>query len=557
MHELHRSVQERREPEDATHQAPRSEPPISPAALVQRLSATAGNQAVARMLGGSAPRMLSRYGVNDAVDALTSETTKVGKSGTGNTGALWIQNAGGTRLWIKAQAVPAQRQVFAQEVLERVGVATPGTRVLTPDEAKELYGKVLMDGSTDVAGKAFDWLAAADSSHHLLMANAPGTTPGRAAEKIEEATTPGSEKTALNDRFVRAFKDPAFAKSVGRMIAADEFTGNADRISEQGAVETGYEDWLIHAHPNNFMVEEDAGRFVLTAIDNDAVLEYADDYGTKNLEQLVTDISEGILVNAPRGGGKTSLVFAAGVEGLFDQARTTRMIDHMLRTYRDLAGGELFAGFTDTDAATFRTQCLAGWTEARAIIMRDLSKIKRRFDALYGEAGGTKNDPTEVEAFEESSFRARKVYSQMRAEVDAAQAYQHTRRYLKEKYIGKRNPFVDAVEEAFADPSADDPRVAQRVGKLNALTDGLKDAAAEVFALDAPATTKFERLQVKKFIAAYPASELESKLAAFLPKAGTDVARILELREAVEDLKAAIAAADTQHIVRFADRIFV
>jgi hypothetical protein len=424
-------------------------PNAAPGAAV--LPPGVSNHAVARV--AQPKRVLARYAYTDPVNEIAKQTARVGKSGSGNTGALWLEDTQGNRVWVKAQDAPSERQVFAEQVLKMVGVSGPGTRTLTPDEAKQLYYKVIFKANAqsdlDTKGKAQAWFSEAHAKSHVIMGSAKGTSAGSARKEAD--TTKAAE---LNTRFVGAFRNSQFAEGIGRMFAADQLLGNADRISAVRHVQDRYAKWAKHAHADNFMVAEEGGQYVLTAIDNDAIFHWAFKFDERNFEDILKQTVEGLLGEYETERGDV-VTFAAGVEALFDPAAALDTLKFMIKTYRGF--GALFNGFTDGDAVKFVTSAYKGWKEARETLMREMPNIKKLYYDLLVSAGGGKGAP-EVRGFEEWDFRARRVYAQIRQEptIDVATAKTEAQQYLVGKYSGETD-IVARIDDALKPPPAPAP----------------------------------------------------------------------------------------------------
>ena len=468
--------------------------------------------AVARRAGHAATGpLLARFHQKDPPTTLVAQVTRCGAAGSGVNGALWIEDATGTRLWLKAERAPTERQVLAEAVLGAVGVRSTNTVQLTRADARALYEKALLCGDADAKAFAGERLTDLDDEYHHLMGNAPGLSPEEFGKKVQQGD-PGAAD--LKAKFVAAFRSESFAKQLGRLLAADQFLGNADRITRVGTVDAGYEAWQTQLHPGNFKIAEDVEGFVLYAIDNDAYFESADRVVSR-IEQAVN----GALLSSSRADGH--LVFAAGVRLLFDQAQARQLIAKLqTKFYTQLGGspGALMHGYSREDAQQFETWALEGWSRGRQLIMLALPAIKRTFEEMHGSLGGEKHTRT-VLGFEEDDFRIRKVYTQFASGLpDLDEARRKTEAYFSAKQAGGAGPFGARLQQILAPLAPADPLDAL-VGKADALSQLAKDvarAAKDEYSGAPGGARKLERLHLRQFVRSYtPEQQLDMAFEAF------------------------------------------
>jgi hypothetical protein len=452
----------------------------------------------------ASPFPIQRFAVTDQPASLAAATIKVRYFGATD-GAFRITEHGtGTQLWIKGTNEAPQRQEYAAKVMKLVDVQTPDIRTLDRPGAVPLFDQFkylsLLGPSEekDVAGiegnkEALDDQIIKHSAKKsvVLLEHAPGVHAMGVNEMRKERKT-DADKVAR--KFKKAFKSPEFAASVGRMMAADIFLGNFDRV---GWVRTGGRGkGTSKAHGGNFVVDLQAK--VLRAIDNDTNFESYDDIAT-----LVSRNIHGL-------HGAYGYRGVAGMELLFADDKAEEALKGLIKTYSPLVstGGEFQK---DVGIDAFALNAMQGYHAAKATILASLDDLKSELLDM-----GEGDDSFAIEG-----LRARKSYAEIRqGGAGHEEALAGTEAYLKARksddgpYLPRlvaigTNPVPKGVK--FAD------EVAARSARIAQVADDLK-ADAVTYLRDK--TKKETRLWVRRLVDQVPNSAaLRAPLRPFVQQA--------------------------------------
>ena len=225
------------------------------------LQRSAGNAAVARLVSASptpAPQAVARLAVSEQpVNARKLSSAK--ELTGGHKGKVFsLESEAGEKLVVKLQNENPKEALAGTAVVKAAGGETPEVRLATPIDAKNIAAGLRKLGKQY---KAVKGTFAAERKKHkyvLLMGFASGSTVLELS--VED---PG--------KLVRALQSRSLQESLGRILAADAFSGNPDRAM---AVKTG-EDPKTKAdlrggwfHEQNLIIDEQNGAFLAVAIDN-------------------------------------------------------------------------------------------------------------------------------------------------------------------------------------------------------------------------------------------------------------------------------------------------
>lgn len=168
--------------------------------------------------GGKTRRSVQRFSVKD-VPAPWKKTVKSKKSGSGQTGVVFMNDGSPDPLVVKSTDDPIGETMLAAALHGKVGVAVPETRVAKASERSEIVGaidKTLDSSQTDQKDKIVADFS--DVSKNLFVM---GMVKG---ETFKETTQKKSGK------FISLLGRAEYLKQLGSMHAVDLFLGNSDRL---------------------------------------------------------------------------------------------------------------------------------------------------------------------------------------------------------------------------------------------------------------------------------------------------------------------------------------
>lgn len=407
-------------------------PPLTPQAVLA-LAASGGNRALTRVL--------QRWAVSETPARLGQQLAEVEFTGEGVSGAFRLSN-GSSNLWFKSARVP-ERQMFAEAVLEDVGVNTPHSRQIVDRTKDQMYDELeaakrakLLKGNVGRFDAAVT--KGRDRRGAVLMHNAPGIHGKGTAKALKGGDT------ATADRFKEAFRTPLFAEAVGRMMAADQFLGIYDRLSQipenkfmkRGGPKTHFENFYVDTKADLQRV----GGAALTAIDNEAGFAHI---AAKSIADVVKQAAEGQPIATDEG--------MAGVELMFDRATAQAVLELLVRNY-DKSGVTGLGDPTQGGIApkAFAALAIVGWEAAQKRIVQQLQTYKKQFRAMHSGL-------TDDHSFTAGDFDARKVYTQMRAEsASKDEGIKLALAYLTAKQQHE-NPLGLALANLAASPNTSSP----------------------------------------------------------------------------------------------------
>lgn len=173
----------------------------------------------------------------------------------GHKGVLFLlENDGGEKLVVKFQNEPPTEALAGTRIMKVAGGSTPGVRL-----ASRIDVGILLHAVANIAfelaplRKAFE--SAKSSFKHVLL-----------MEFAEGATLKAKREDAV-DEFLAIIQDQSFQIALGKVIAADAFAGNPDRMF---AGKIGFDPKLAgwYHEQNLFMAKSSDGSPNAVAIDN-------------------------------------------------------------------------------------------------------------------------------------------------------------------------------------------------------------------------------------------------------------------------------------------------
>ena len=276
-------------------------------AAVQRLQQTLGNRATRRLLQrraapptpGQSPahaaRAVQRYSVASLKStkpiAWSQETVSAKKSAAGVSGGVYFLTSTGGMLVIKPEVGgmhPPEQTKFADQFLEKgMGIAAPTSKIVPADsaEGQDIQQAILAtlvppaDQDPAVFRQAVtDDLA--DTTFYKVMNPFQGETISRMAA--------GADDRAKVDALVNRLHQEKIMHGIGRLMAADAFMQNADRMS------------LTNMNLGNIMLAHDAAK--IYTLDTEALLpELKDTMNPREIHQKLSggfDLIDGVFDHA-------------------------------------------------------------------------------------------------------------------------------------------------------------------------------------------------------------------------------------------------------------------
>ena len=169
-----------------------------------------------------------------------------------------LQNAAGQQLVVKLQDQRPAGALLGAQVLQKVGALTPGLRQATWRDRLRIWLRLQQlkwktPGLKDLIGTFLR--GAKKFKYMLLMAFVSGKKSGERGFHL-----------SWDAQFQKAILSPSFQKELGRILAADAFMGNADRIHQYKTDD----QMVIYYNPGNLLFAENAkGEYHAYAIDNE------------------------------------------------------------------------------------------------------------------------------------------------------------------------------------------------------------------------------------------------------------------------------------------------
>jgi hypothetical protein len=190
-----------------------------------------------------------------------------------------IKNATGQQIIVKLQGEDTSRTVMGTQILKQAGVPVPETRVAAPGDIGNIAAgltslKATNPDYTAVVDGYFADIAGGEYPNVLVM----DFVQGEALEHDEIQTRLGRDDEEITEKvrvraadLVPAMLSFEFQQDLGRMMAADAFAGNADRMhAYQGGVFIEDNALSIYYNPGNIlMARGEGGATRAWAIDND------------------------------------------------------------------------------------------------------------------------------------------------------------------------------------------------------------------------------------------------------------------------------------------------
>jgi hypothetical protein len=293
-------------------ETPLNQTPFTPASVLQ-LQRLAGNQAVQRLIAQRQPAKpditpmpqrnappVQRLAWNETPvqpGFLMGVTRLTG----GKVGSLFnLTNMSKENLVVKFQEEDPARTIIGTEIMKKAGVKAPSLRVASDND------KNAIEKSVKGMQKGYSRMKKMDSESETLP-NSPKLTmlgsspePEQTKKKKpaspeqtltqylddaakfshmllmefvmgEKAGTPSLSGHQPTDDFEKALHTPAFQVQLGRMLAADAFAGNSDRlhgILTRSMTSEGMDEsaWF---NGGNILLQSDQGKFIQWAVDND------------------------------------------------------------------------------------------------------------------------------------------------------------------------------------------------------------------------------------------------------------------------------------------------
>jgi predicted Ser/Thr protein kinase len=227
------------------------------------LQKSAGNAAVARLLSARptpAPQAVARLAVSEQpVNA--SKLSSAKELTGGHKGIVFsLESKAGEKLVVKLQNESPKEALAGTAVVKAAGGLTPVVRLATPIDIGNIAAGLGKLGKQFKAVKVKFAAERKARTYVLLMDFASGKSLQKLSEKEP-------------DKLVQALQSRSLQESLGRILAADAFSGNPDRAM---AVKTGEKEvaktkvpimggWF---HEQNLKIDEQNGAFLAVAIDN-------------------------------------------------------------------------------------------------------------------------------------------------------------------------------------------------------------------------------------------------------------------------------------------------
>lgn len=189
------------------------------------------------------------------VDASHPPLTNIKELTGGHKGVLYLlENQASQKLVTKFQNEALTEAVIGTDVMQEAGAITPTLRQANAadlDAMQQGLAPLQASHQPEVAGFG---AARAKFGVHLVMEFAEGKTIMKVMDETPQ-------------KIIAAFRDPTFQAGLGRVMAADAFAGNPDRMFA-GTVgfSKDLEGW--YHEQNLFIHETDAGTYQAVAIDN-------------------------------------------------------------------------------------------------------------------------------------------------------------------------------------------------------------------------------------------------------------------------------------------------
>ncbi len=434
---------------------------------------------------GDPSSAIQRFAVSDPPSALAKSTIRARYFGATDGAFRLTEESTGEYLWVKGTNEAPQRQTYASKVLKLVNVETPDVHAITGADAKPLFDHLtylsMLGASTEAEQPGIEGdpttFGEQLSKHRkksavVILANAPGEHAMGVQNKRKGRDTDADETAR---KFKEAFESMTFAQSVGRMMAADIFLGNFDRV---GWVRTGGRGGkgTFKAHGGNFVVE--LQQKVLRAIDNDT-----------NFESL-DDVAALVKRNVEGQHGAFGYRGAAGMELLFRDDKAREALDGLIKAYSGVVstGGNFKR---DVELMGFTDRAMAGYNAAKATILTSMDDLKKEFMAM---------SPGD-DSFSAEGFRARKSYAEIRqGGASHEDAMARTQAYLVARG-SQDGPYMPKLVAIGTDPL---PKGAKFASEVKSRSARLAQVAAELKAdaltyMEDP-TEKEKRLWVRRMV---------------------------------------------------------
>lgn len=220
----------------------------------------------ARRAGAAAPGAtvlaVQRLAVDEHPVRLPKPLERVRPLLGGQKGKLFLLETEDQRLVVKFQRESPTGPRVGTAITKKAGVETPDLRLATSTDLDVIEGglRALAGRKVERAEEALAGFAEYRTwPHALLMDFASGVT---IMSMMNEEPS----------KLLAALRSPGFQESLGRLLAADAFAGNADRamaVKDDGATNRRgtpvYKGWY---HEQNLMIKEVEGGFRAVAIDN-------------------------------------------------------------------------------------------------------------------------------------------------------------------------------------------------------------------------------------------------------------------------------------------------
>ena len=307
--------------------------------------------------------------------------------GTANWGVYILEDDNET-VAVKFSKEDARRAVFADRVLTAAGLANTNARVASLTESDAIIKNITRIGQRyEAEGTSEQKTIAVNIKNHiggatkavsvLIMEKAKGT------DFFDVLNDLNSDKSFL--------ASPIFYRQLGRMVAADAFLGNSDRLAAVRPYHKNQKDPWGMVNSKNFKVT--AGGIINT-LDSDTQVA-----GWPLLRRLGKIITPEEWARFLIGGGVQHVGTNAGratervtpdLESLFDKNKRELMFNELVGVIANSKGGAQYTVKFDTFDASFQ----AGIAEALKGILGNMDALLLEAADLGGDdAGGGYIDP--------------------------------------------------------------------------------------------------------------------------------------------------------------------
>lgn len=245
------------------------------------LQRSIGNQAVQRLVSGARTDRIQRLSAGEN-PVVTGTLVRIQRLG-GATGVNFaLTNSLNQKLIVKfVQKVKddPEKSILGTQILQQAGLNAPNVRQATPGDRANLLNGIgaikKPDQTTQKQINAFRGYINNASYHMMVMDFAGGKT--LAAMKQAQGADESLELT-------EAMNDPQFQSDMGKLLATDAFTGEADRMHLNFlGMSKGKPNFELRVNVGNLIISKANGSYRVIPIDNDFKPEkMSGAYGSQN-----------------------------------------------------------------------------------------------------------------------------------------------------------------------------------------------------------------------------------------------------------------------------------